>query len=76
MIMIKTIIGISIIVITVTVLYCIGRIVHHTMSPNRRTPDLVDIAIAAMLGTLGGIIVWIVLCVAYLIGEVVLRVIQ
>ena len=72
----KTVIGISIIVITVTVLYCIGRIVHHTMSPNRRTPDLLDIAIAAMLGTLGGIIVWIMLCVAYLIGEVVVRALQ
>ena len=76
MIMIKTIIGISIIVITVTVLYCIGRIVHRALAPQRTNPELIDIVLAAAISVVAGIMLWIMLCVAYLIGEVVLRVIQ
>jgi hypothetical protein len=76
MIIIKTTIGIVSILIALSIVYLIGRVTRRIMDPEERNPDIQHIWQAAAKGVIGGIIVWIMLWVGYLIGDAVLRGIQ
>lgn len=76
MIVIKTTIGIISIIIALSIVYLIGRISIRIMNPERPKPDLVDIMLAGFIGVIACYIISMMVGVAWLLGDAVLRGIQ
>jgi hypothetical protein len=73
MIIIKTTIGIVSIIIALSIVYLIGRVTRRIMDPERQHAELIDCMSAGFLGVIACYIISMMVCLAWLLGEAVLR---
>jgi hypothetical protein len=73
MIVIKTIIGLITISTALIVLYAIGRITIRIIDPEPERADALQIALAALMGTLALAMCAMCMSVMYMLGSVIVR---